>query len=71
MFIELLLTLAVAALLGFIVICEWVSAPDPKTPRPTGRWASLQRADTLLAGCFVLCLVIIWLPLLFGWVSGK
>jgi hypothetical protein len=65
MAIELIISVAVIGLLGGMILTERTSTPDPKYLKPVGWQAIAERADLLLAGCIVLCLVVTWLPLLF------
>ena len=65
MTIELLLSPAVIILLGGMILVERMATPDPNFPKPVGWRAIAERADLLLAGCIVLCLLIVWLPRLF------
>jgi hypothetical protein len=48
-----------------MILWEWMATPDPNYPKPVGWRATGERADVLLAGCIILCLVVVWLPLLF------
>jgi hypothetical protein len=65
MLIEILLSAAVIALLGGMILLEWNSPPEPQLPKLIGWKGALQRADVLLAACIGLCLAVIWLPALF------
>jgi hypothetical protein len=65
MSIELLLSAAVIVILGGMILWEWMATPDPNYPKPVGWRVTGERADVLLGGCIVLCLIVVWLPLLF------
>ena len=65
MSIELLLSVPVIVFLGGMILVERMATPDPNFPKPVGWRATAERADLLLAGCIVLCLLIVWLPRLF------
>ena len=65
MSIELPISAVVLLTFGAMIVRERMAVPDPKSPRRVGWRATVERADFLLVGCVVLCLVILWLPVLF------
>lgn len=65
MAIELWLSVVAVVFLGGMILQEWMATPDPKYPKAVGWRAIAQRADLLLAGCIILCLLITWTPALF------
>ena len=65
MSIELPISAVMLLTFGVMILRERMAVPDPKSPRRAGWRAAIQRADFLLVGCVVLCLGILWLPVLF------
>lgn len=62
MLIENVLTILTITIFGCMIIFEKGSSPSPKS---FFDWRTkIQRGDTLLAGCLVLCLLLIWIPFL-------
>ena len=59
---KLVLSLALAGSLGYLLVCEWIAVPDANAKSPEGRGAAFRTADLVLAVCFVLGLAVTWLP---------
>lgn len=57
---KLVLSMALAGSLGFLLVCEWIAVPDVNAKAPEGKGAAFRRADLVLAVCFVLGLAVIW-----------
>ena len=58
---KLVLSLALAGSLGYLLVCEWIAVPDVNAKASEGRYTAFRRADLVLAVCFVIGLAVIWL----------
>jgi hypothetical protein len=65
MLIETILSATVTVVFGVMIVLEWTATEISSEKRSRETPHFLQRADTLLVLCIVLCNAIIWVPALF------